>query len=160
MHMKTKIFHACLLILFYSPFISQNIFGQNHLENYIEEGISNNIVLKQKQISLDKAMYALKIATSYFFPSINLEGNYTSGEGGRNISFPVGDIVNPVYQTLNQLTQSNRFPQLDNVKIDFFPFHYYDVKLRTTMPIINTDLIINRNIQSDQVSLQEFEYSY
>ncbi|HVO74801.1 MAG TPA: TolC family protein [Ignavibacteriaceae bacterium] len=130
---------------------------QNLLDKYVEEGISNNIVLKQKQISLDKALYSLKIAVSYFFPSIDLEGNYTSGEGGRNISFPVGDILNPVYQTLNQLTQSSRFPQLENVKINFYPFHYYDVKLHTTMPIINTDLIINRDIQSDQIRLQEFE---
>jgi outer membrane protein TolC len=133
------------------------IFPQTQIEKYVEEGISNNIVLKQKQISLDKALYSLKIATTYFFPAINLEGNYTSGEGGRNIYFPIGDILNPVYQTLNQLTQSSRFPQLENVKIDFFPFHYYDVKLRAAMPLINTDLIFNRNIRSDQVELQEYE---
>ena len=147
-------FYFLILISFV---FSQKTFPQALLEKYVEEGISNNIVLKQKQISLDKAMYALNIATSYFFPSINLEGNYTSGEGGRNILFPVGDIVNPIYQTLNQLTQSNRFPLIDNVKTNFFPFHYYDIKLRTTMPIINTDLIFGRNIQRGQVVLQEYE---
>jgi len=155
--MKNYYSRKFVLIFFCWILSLHAIFSQNQLDKYIEEGISNNIVLKQKQISLDKALYSLKIATSYFFPSIGLEGNYTSGEGGRNISFPVGDIINPVYQTLNQLTQSNRFPRLENVKIDFFPFHYYDVKLRTSMPLINTDLIFNRNIQSGQVALQEYE---
>ena len=109
-------------IILFCVLPGQNIFAQNQLENYIKEGIANNIVLNQKKISLEKAMYSLKTATSLFFPSINLEGDYTSGEGGRNISIPVGDMLNPVYSTLNLLTQSNSFPQLDNVKIKFFPF--------------------------------------
>ncbi len=155
--MKIKNTTAWIIILLFCALPGQNIFAQNQLANYVEEGISNNIVLNQKRVSLEKAMYSLKTATSLFFPSINLQGDYTSGEGGRNISFPVGDLLNPVYSTLNQFTQSNRFPQLDNVKINFFPFHYYDVKLRTTMPIVNTDLIYNHSIQSDQVNLKEYE---
>ncbi len=155
--MKIKIGITAFIVILFYGLCGQNIFAQNQLDKYIQEGIANNIVLNQKKISLDKAMYSLKTATSLFFPSINLQGDYTSGEGGRNISFPVGDLLNPVYSTLNQLTQSNSFPQLDNVKINFFPFHYYDVKLRTTMPIVNTDLIINHSIQRDQVQLKEYE---
>ncbi len=155
--MKLKSTQISLIILFLFFFISGDIFPQAQLEKYIQEGISNNIVLKQKKISLEKAMYSLKTATSYFFPSINLEGNYTSGEGGRNIPIPIGDLLNPVYSTLNQLTQSSRFPQLQNENINFFPFHYYDVKLHTTMPILNTDLIINHSIQNDEVNLQQYE---
>ncbi len=155
--MKIKITAVWVAIILFGAFYGKNIFAQTNLNKYIEEGILNNIVLNQKEISLEKAMYSLKIAASLFFPSIDLEGNYTSGEGGRNISFPVGDLLNPVYSTLNQLTKSSSFPQLDNVKINFFPFHYYDIKLRTTMPIINTDLIYNHSIQSDQVHIKEYE---
>lgn len=155
--MKIKSIQIIAIILLISAFALKTINAQNQLDKYVAEGLSNNIVLLQKKISLDKAMYSLKIATSYFFPSIKLEADYTSGEGGRNIPIPIGDLLNPVYSTLNQLTQSGKFPQLENETINFFPFHYYDVKLRTTVPILNTDLIINRNIRSDEVHLQQYE---
>ena len=144
------------LLIFILIFWGEAI-AQTQLDRYISEGISNNMVLQQKKISLEKALYSLKTATSYFFPSIKFEGTYTSGEGGRNIPIPIGDLLNPVYSTLNQLTQSSKFPQLANENIDFFPYHFYDVKLRTTLPILNTDLIINRNISDDQVHLQQYE---
>jgi len=155
--MKLKLVQISLIIPFIFFITPGKIYSQSQLEKYIQEGISNNIVLQQKKISLEKAMYSLKTATSYFLPSIDLEGNYTSGQGGRNIPIPIGDLLNPVYSTLNQLTQSNSFPQLENEKINFFPYHYYDVKLHTTMPLLNTDIIINHSIQSDEVHLQKYE---
>lgn len=147
---RVALIFICIVLM------NRTSFGQTQLDKYIEEGLAKNIALQQKKISLEKAIYSLKIATSYFFPSIQLDGDYSSGEGGRNISIPVGDMLNPVYSTLNQLTQSSMFPQLDNVKVNFFPFHYYDVKLKTTMPLLNTDLILNRNIQNDEVQLQNY----
>ncbi len=155
--MKIKTIQICIAIIFFCILTGQKIQAQNQLDEYIKAGISNNVVLQQKKISLEKAIYSLKTATSYFFPAIKLEGNYTSGEGGRSIPIPIGDLLNSVYSTLNQLTQSSSFPQLANENINFFPFHYYDIKLRTTMPILNTDIIINRNIQSDEVHLQQYE---
>jgi outer membrane protein len=92
-----------------------------------------------------------------FLPTVALQGNYTSGYGGRSISLPVGDLLNPVYRTLNQLTDSNQFPEIQNVSQNFFPHNFYDAKVRTSMPIVNTDLIYNKKIRQQQVILQEFE---
>ncbi|MCA6437121.1 MAG: TolC family protein [Bacteroidetes bacterium] len=131
--------------------------AQKPLDKYVEIGIKNSIVLQQKNISLDKAVYSLKEANSLFFPSINLKGDYQSGEGGRQIAIPLGDMLNPVYGTLNQLTMSNSFPQISNVETNFFPKNFYDVKLRTAMPIINADLFYNRDIQKQQIKISEFE---
>lgn len=131
--------------------------AQNVLDNYIDEGLKNNLVLQQKTIGLDKALLALKIADGMFLPSVALQGSYTSGDGGRSIALPVGDMLNPVYATLNQLTESDQFPQIENVNQNFFPKNFYDVKVRTSMPIINTDLIYNKKIQQHQVLLKEFE---
>jgi hypothetical protein len=97
--------------------------AQKPIDKYVEIGIKNSIVLQQKNISLDKAVYSLKEANSLFFPSINLKGDYQSGEGGRQIAIPLGDMLNPVYGTLNQLTMSNSFPQISNVETNFF-FHF------------------------------------
>jgi len=148
--MKTLLFSLLLLL-------SAQLQAQNTLDGYITEGLQNNIVLQQKNISLEKAIYSLKIARGTFLPSVAFIGNYTSGDGGRSISIPVGDLLNPVYSTLNQLTNSDGFPQIENVNQNFFPTNFYDVRVRTSMPLFNTDLLYNKKIQSQQLQLQEFE---
>jgi len=129
----------------------------NALDSYVRQGLERNIVVQQKSISLEMALLSLKMANGMFAPSVSLLGNFTSGEGGRSISFPIGDIMNPVYTTLNQLTASDQFPQLENVNTNFFPRNFYDVRARTSMPLLNTDLIYNKKIRGQQVLLQEYE---
>lgn len=137
--------------------LSLSVKAQSSLDAYIDIGLQNNLVLQQKNISLEKALYSLKIAKGMFMPSLALIGNYTTGDGGRSISLPVGDLLNPVYSTLNQLTDSEAFPQIENVEQNFFPQNFYDVRTRLSMPIFNTDLVYNKKIQSQQIQLQEFE---
>lgn len=131
--------------------------GQTLLDSYIQEGLKNNLVLQQKNITLDKALLSLKIANGMFSPSLTLLGNYTTGDGGRSISFPVGDLLNPVYTTLNQITGTENFPTIENVNQNFFPRDFYDVRARASMPLVNTDLIYNRKIKAQQAVLQESE---
>ena len=152
--MKTP-FIFILLSLMCFPFLLK---GQTSvLEAYIDEGMQHNLVLKRKNISLDKALLALKTAKSMYQPSVALQASYSTATGGRSISLPLGDLMNPVYATLNQLTNSQNFPMLKNESINFLPKNYYDAKVRTTVPIINTDIIYNRKINEQQVTLQEFE---
>ena len=131
--------------------------SNNTLDSYVRYGLENNLVLKQKNIKLDQSLLALREATSMFSPGVTLLGNYINGTGGRSISFPVGDLLNPVYATLNQLTASSAFPQIENVTTNFFPRDFYDVRARTSMPLLNTDLIYNKKIKGQQVLLQEDE---
>jgi outer membrane protein len=133
------------------------LLAQGPLDQYIQEGLGSNLVLKEKQISLQRGLLGLQSAKRLFLPSVNFSGTYTLAAGGRSISLPVGDLMNPVYATLNQLTQSNAFPQIENVEEQFLPNNFYDVKVRTTMPLINSDLIRNRNIQTMSAEMQEFE---
>jgi outer membrane protein len=127
------------------------------LDDYVQEGLKSNLVLQQKNVSLQQAQQSLQIAKSYFLPSVNVLADYTSGEGGRSIEIPVGDLLNPVYTSLNQMTQSDAFPQVENVKQNFFPKDFYDARIRTSVPLVNTDLYINRAIQSQQVMLKQYD---
>lgn len=154
--MRTLLTITLKSILLILP-LSTQIQAQQVVDEYIEIGLKNNIVLQQKDISLEKAMLSLKIANGMFAPSLSVLGNYTNGDGGRSISFPVGDMLNPVYSTLNQLTGSDAFPQIENVKQNFFPQDFYDVRVRTSMPLLNTNLIYNRKIRAHETMLQEFE---
>lgn len=131
--------------------------AQQVLDNYIQEGFRNNQVLQQKNITLEKAVLALQIAKSNFLPSVNFSGTYTTAQGGRYSELPVGDMLNPVYATLNQLTGSGNFPQIENQQIDFLPKNYYDVYVRTSMPLFNTDVIYNKRIESQKIQLEEFQ---
>ncbi|AHM60331.1 outer membrane efflux protein [Flammeovirgaceae bacterium 311] len=137
--------------------LSQPSAREEPLQQYIREGLQTNLILQQKNIGLEKATHALKVASSYFLPAVSFNAGYIHGNGGRAIDLPIGDMLNPVYSTLNQLTETNNFPQIENVKQSFFPQNFYDAHLRTAVPLLNTDLYNNRRIQHERVQLQEWE---
>ncbi len=145
------------IISLFAIFFSQYTNAQNVLDNYVKDGLKNNIVVQQKNISLDKATNALREAKTLFLPAINFNTTYTSGEGGRTIPIPIGDLLNPVYSTLNKMTQTQSFPQVSNQSINFFPVNFYDAKIRTSLPIYNGDLYHNMDIKNRGVKLEEYE---
>jgi outer membrane protein TolC len=131
--------------------------AQSRLDEYIHEGLSSNQSIKQQDFVLEKNVYALKEAKSMFGPEVTFSTTYTKADGGRTIDFPTGDLFNGVYSTLNKLTGSNAFPQLQNQHILLNPDNFYDAKFRTTLPILNAELIYNKRIKQQQVDLQKTE---
>ncbi len=127
------------------------------IEQYIDSALQNNMVVQQKNISLEKANRTLEIAKGYYYPSVAFQLGYQTADGGRDIRFPLGDLLNGVYSTLNQLTSSNNFPQLENQQINFLPRHFYDGRVRTTMPILNATIRHNKELSAQQVVLSEYE---
>ena len=131
--------------------------AQQVLDTYIKEGLANNLVLQDKNASLEQSLLALKDAKSFFLPSMDFGASYTLAEGGRTIAFPVGDLLNPVYSTLNKLTASNKFPQIENVSEQLLPDNFYDTRFRTTLPLLNTDLIYQQQIRKEQVNWTSYQ---
>jgi outer membrane protein TolC len=131
--------------------------AQQILETYIQEGLANNLVLKEKNASLEQSLLALKDAKSFFLPSMDFGASYTLAEGGRTIAFPVGDLLNPVYSTLNKLTASSSFPQIENVSEQLLPDNFYDTRFRTTLPILNTDIKYQNQIRKEQVNWSSYQ---
>ena len=145
-------------VLFYVFVWNAATFAQvTPLTSYVSEGLTNNLVLQQKNLSLKRAMNALQVARSMYLPAIDLDASYMYAKGGRYIDLPIGDMLNPVYTTLNTLTQSQSFPQIENETINFLPQNYYDVKVRTVVPLLNNDILHNKEIKSDAVRLQKSE---
>jgi outer membrane protein TolC len=129
--------------------------AQTALDSYVTEAFANNKVLKQQAFQLDKSLQALKEAQSYFLPNVSLLGSYVKSKGGRTIDLPIGDLFNPVYSSLNTLTESNSFPQIGNESIQLNPDNFYDLKFRTSMPLINSEIWINRKIKKELISFQQ-----
>ena len=132
-------------------------YSQSKLDHYIQIGLQSNEVIKQHNFDINKSMYALKEAHALFYPTVSLNANYTKADGGRTIDIPIGDMLNPVYNTLNQITNSNAFPSLQNQSVLINPDNFYDARIHTTMPLLNFEIIYNKRIKSQQTSLQKIE---
>ncbi|MFZ4544179.1 MAG: TolC family protein [Saprospiraceae bacterium] len=131
--------------------------AQAVLENYIDEGLKNSLTLKQEGFLLEKAMFSLDEAKRMQRPNINFSTTYTFGAGGRTIDFPVGDLLNNAYATLNQLTNTQQFPQLKNQKVVLNPYNFYDAKFRTIYPLINAEIHINQKVKAQFINQKQAE---
>ena len=117
------------------------------VEEYVQWGLTNNLTLQARQLDIEKSILAVQQAKALFYPTVNFEANYTVAAGGRKIDFPIGDLLNPAYSTLNALTGTNNFPVLENQKIQFLPNNFQETKLSFAYPIYNSDLKYNRQIK-------------
>ncbi|RZJ92215.1 MAG: TolC family protein [Chryseobacterium sp.] len=131
--------------------------AQKQLNSYIQQGLVSNESIREQDFLLKKNVYALQEAKRMFLPSVTFSTTYTKADGGRTIDFPTGDLFNAAYATLNQLTGSNSFPQLQNQSILLNPDNFYDAKFRTSLPILNAELVYNKRIKTQQVDLQKAE---
>jgi outer membrane protein len=112
---------------------------QTVLDDYIAAAMRSNLALQSENYSVDESRAALATARARFFPELSLSARYTVNHGGRDLNFPVGDLLNPVYSTLNSLLiaqgQPPRFPPLDNINIPMLRDHEQDTHLAVRQPL-------------------------
>lgn len=135
-----------LLVILALPATAQNI-----LDQYIKKGLDSNLALHQQHFDLQKAQLDLKRAQTLFYPQASLNSQYTLASGGRTQDIPIGDLLNGVYSTLNQLTSSGKFPQVENQTINFLPNDFHDTRLEIAVPVVNRDLYYNRAIKKELI---------
>ena len=129
--------------------------GQEVLKEYVRYGIENNLALKQKKSGYEKSLEALKGARGLFYPNISFNARYTVSEGGRVIDFPIGDLLNPVYSTLNALTSSSKFTTVENQQVRFLRPTEQETKIRLAQPIFNPDIYYNSKIKKEMLVFEE-----
>jgi outer membrane protein len=122
------------------------------LDEYIRLGLDSNLALHQRNFDLSRSQLDLKRARSLFYPQAGFSSQYTLANGGRSQEIPIGDLLNGVYSSLNQLTGSNKFPQVANQSIQFLPNDFHDTKMEVTVPILNTDLLHNKEVTSETIN--------
>ena len=129
------------------------------LDKYIEIGLKSNLALKQQEFSLGKSLKALREAKGMFLPSISIEARYSRAGGGRVIDMPIGDMVNPIHMTLNQLLMFHGFTPLypaniPNERIPFLRETEHDTKLRVVQPIFQPAIYYNVKIKRDLTNIE------
>ena len=135
------------------------------LEQYIQQGLESNLALQQKENNYYKQLFALQEARGMFYPKLGFYARYSVAEGGRTIDLPIGDMMNPVYGTLNEITTSlynlglsdQVFPteELENEEIRFLRPTEHDTKLRLVQPVFNTDIYFNAKINKNLLAIKK-----
>ncbi|MEL6557649.1 MAG: TolC family protein [Bacteroidota bacterium] len=145
---KTILFWLCMLAGFTSN-------AQSLLDDYIKEGLENNQQFLIHQIEVEESKLALAEAKGAYMPKASFEASYTLAGGGRAIGIPIGDLLNPVYSSLNLLTNTEQFPQVANVNEQFLPNDFHETKIRVIQPLFNADIYYNSKIKRTMQSIAE-----
>ncbi len=153
--------------------ISSLMAQEPQLQAYIDQALSSNIALRQKELSYEKSLATLEEAKGMFFPRLSVQARYSVARGGRTFVIPVGDLVNPVYQNLNLLnslaSSANPdypaipdYPQIQNEEVNFLRETEQETVLRLQMPIFNNAILQNHRTrqhlaEADRVSVDIYK---
>lgn len=114
------------------------------IENYVTLAIERNTALRMRALDVDGARAGLAQVRGALQPQVELVARYTVATGGRTIEFPVGDLLNPVYRTLNDFLAAQGkpapFPQISNQSINFYRDHEQETKLRVLQPLYRPEI--------------------
>jgi len=124
-------------------------------QRLVREALNENLSLRQEQIALRQRRTALQQTRGQYFPSLDLKARYSRATGGRTINFPAGDLVNPAYRALEDLTQNRRFPTVQNQEIQFLRSKEQRTTLQFRQPIFQPDLYYGTDARRHEVSAQQ-----
>lgn len=142
-------------VLLAQPAAAQSASENHTLQGYVAQAIAQNVNLRREGIAVAGAAQRVRQAQGLFQPQVQLGATYTLANGGRLISIPVGDLLNPVYSSLNKLTGSGQFPQINNVSEQFLPNNFHETKIRIIQPLFNSDIYFNYKAQKELLSAQQ-----
>jgi outer membrane protein len=113
------------------------------LEAYIQQGLTANLGLQHQTLEVQKAQEAVRQSKSLGLPKLTFEANYTLAGGGRTLDFPIGDLLDPLYQKNFGIPSP-----VGNQNIQFLPNNFHETKVNFAYPLYNSDLRYNREIQA------------
>jgi len=151
-----RFFTAAAFVLLHATCLTAFAQPSPILDNYVQEGIRGNLALQQESFEIGRVTESINQARSLFYPSVSFNPTYSVAAGGRNISFPVGDLLNPAYATLNKLTGSDNFPtNIPNVNQLLAPNNFHDTKISVQYAIYNTSIRYSYLIQQQLLTVQQ-----
>jgi outer membrane protein TolC len=129
------------------------------LRAYVEIARTSNLALQREAIDVEAARERLVEARSHLMPRFEAYGRYTVSSGGRTIDIPVGDLLNPVYATLNELLAGQgsapRFGAVENQTIEFLRSTEQETAIRVVQPVWRPE--ITRGIDARRSELASRE---
>lgn len=156
--------HPAILIVLLSvsaPALAQPRPLQVVLDDYVAEAMRSNLALQSETLAVEESRAALAAARAHFLPELSLSARYTRNQGGRDLLFPVGDLLNPVYSTLNSMLvaqgQPARFPTLENQSIPLLREREQDTHLSLRQPLYAPALAAGARAQQHLLGASELQ---
>ncbi|HUV07345.1 MAG TPA: TolC family protein [Spirochaetia bacterium] len=119
------------------------------LDTYIKQGLENNLGLKQWYFELERSIEGLKEARRMFFPSVSFSARYTWAQGGREITLPVGDMLNEIYAALNRVTPGSPYPtDFTDESLPVMPTREQETKVTFIQPLFVPSYFFNLRLKS------------
>lgn len=117
------------------------------LQQYLDQALQANPALAAQTQNVRASEFDVDAARAQQYPQLSLNARYTHSDGGRTIDIPTGQLLNPVYDTLNRfLAERGEPPQFPNVpdqSISFLRAHEQETKLSLSAPLIAPELWAN-----------------
>ena len=120
---------------------------QNPLDALVHEGLEQNLGLTQERLVTDERNLDVTRARALFLPTAGVDARYSALSGVLDI----GDLVNPAYRALNQLTGTNAFPTDLSITQPF----KQDMRVRVTQPLFDASILANYSLAR---SLREIQH--
>jgi outer membrane protein TolC len=112
---------------------------QSIIEDYVQAGTASNLALADQSLEVERSQAALAAARARFLPEVALDARYTRADGGREITLPLGQLLNPAYQTLNDLLVASgaapRFPAVRDEVIALQRPREQDTRITLRQPL-------------------------
>ena len=112
---------------------------EDGLRQVIDEALAANLELRASGATVQQRLAALDQARARYLPVIDFAARYSMADGGRTIEFPVGDLLDPVYETLDQMLlaqgQAPQLPRVQNQSIAFLRDQEQETKLLLEQPL-------------------------
>jgi outer membrane protein TolC len=129
-------------------------------QGYVALALDGNLALRGQDLDVERSAAALAAAKARFFPELALNARYTVADGGRQIDFPLGQLLNPAYQTLNQLLvaqgQPPRFTTLPDQSFAFQRPREQDTRITLRQPLYQPAIPAAVTAQRELLGSQQY----
>lgn len=101
--------------------------AQHPLDALVREGLERNLGLAASRLEARRTALELPRATAALLPTVDVDARWSEFSGVLDL----GTLINPAYQTLNQLTGTNNFPTDLSITVPF----KQDMRVRVVQPL-------------------------
>lgn len=118
------------------------------LDALVREALEHSRELAQVRFSVDQQRAAVREAGGMLGPSLTLHARYTESTG----TLDFGELVNPAYAALNELTGADRFPTDLEARLPLTQ----ETKVSLVQPLYQPALWANTTIQRNRRDMRSF----
>lgn len=112
---------------------------QSIVDDYVQEALASNLALRSQGFDVERQLALLSEARSRFLPQFGLDARYSWADGGREFDVPIASLINPAYETLNELLVANgeppRFDDIPDTTFQFLREREQDTRLTLRQPL-------------------------